>query len=202
MSDLSRATVSRLPRYLRLLEEVEGQSETVSSDALADSAGVNAANVRRDLSDLGFQGTRGVGYSVPALRDRIRRELGIEHRRRVAIVGAGNLGTALARYSGLAKRGFDVVALYDIDPDRIGETVGSVRVSDVSAMTSDAGKHRFDMAILAVPATAAQSVTESLISAGIASILNFAPARVTVPDGVAVRQVDLSTELQILSYYG
>lgn len=202
MSELSRATVSRLPRYLRLLEEMDGQSETVSSDALAHSAGVNAANVRRDLSDLGFQGTRGVGYSVPALRDRIRRELGIENRRRVAIVGAGNLGTALARYSGLAKRGFDVVAVYDIHPDRIGNEVGTVTISDLAEMPSDAGRNLFDMAILTVPASAAQLVTDALISAGVASILNFAPARVTVPDGVAVRQVDLSTELQILSYYG
>lgn len=202
MSDLSRATVSRLPRYLRLLEELDGQGETVSSDALAHAAGVNAANVRRDLSDLGFQGTRGVGYSVPALRDRIRRELGIENRRRVAIVGAGNLGTALARYSGLAKRGFDVVAVYDIDPERVGDEVGSVTISHLSAMPADANRHLFDMAILAVPAPAAQSVTDALIAAGINCILNFAPARVSVPDGVAVRQVDLSIELQILSYYG
>ena len=202
MSDLSRATVSRLPRYLRLLEELDGQGETVSSDALAYAAGVNAANVRRDLSDLGFQGTRGVGYSVPALRDRIRRELGIENRRRVAIVGAGNLGTALARYSGLAKRGFDVVAVYDIDPDRIGEKVGDVTIADLAAMPSDVRGREFDMAILAVPAAAAQSVADALIAAGLASILNFAPARVSVPDGVAIRQVDLSTELQILSYYG
>ena len=202
MSGLSRATVARLPRYLRLIEDHEGTNETVSSEALASAAGVNAANVRRDLSDLGFQGTRGVGYSAPALRDRIRRELGIENRRKVAIIGAGNLGTALARYSGLSKRGFDVVAIYDIDKDRIGQLVGDVKVQDFSEMQSDCGFDCFDMAILAVPATTAQSVSEDLVNAGIASILNFAPIRVTVPDGVAVRQVDLSTELQILSYYG
>jgi redox-sensing transcriptional repressor len=201
MSGLSRATVSRLPQYLRLLEDLEG-SETVSSEALAEAAGVNAANVRRDLSDLGFQGTRGVGYSVPNLRDRIRRELGIENRRRVAIIGAGNLGTALARYHGLTKRGFDVVAIYDVDRRRIGALVSDVKVQDIEEMPRDCGEGLFDMAIIAVPARAAQSVAEGLVDAGIRSLLNFAPVRVNVPDEVAVRQVDLSTELQILSYYG
>ena len=202
MSGLSRATVARLPRYLRLIEDNESAHETVSSEALAAAAGVNAANVRRDLSDLGFQGTRGVGYSAPALRDRIRRELGIEERRKVAIIGAGNLGTALARYTGLSKRGFDVVAIYDVDPQRIGQLVDELKIQDLSEMPADCSFGCFDMAILAVPASAAQAVSDDLVGAGIASILNFAPVRVMVPDKVAVRQVDLSTELQILSYYG
>lgn len=201
MSGLSRATVTRLPQYLRLLEELGGR-DTVSSGALAEAAGVNAANVRRDLSDLGFQGTRGVGYSVPSLRDRIRRELGIEARRQVAIVGAGNLGTALARYNGLAKRGFDVVAIYDVDKRRIGASIADVKVQDLADMPTDIGDGLFDMAIIAVPARAAQSVAEGLVGAGVNSLLNFAPTRVSVPEHVAVRQVDLSTELQILSYYG
>jgi len=201
MSGISRATVARLPHYLRLLEDKE-TGETISSDLLAEAAGVNAANVRRDLSDLGFQGTRGVGYSVPDLRARIRRELGIERRRKVAIIGAGNLGTALARYGGLARRGFDVVAIYDVDADRIGEVIGDIEVRDMTVMPSNCRSGLFDMAILAVPARAAQSAAESLVGAGVRSLLNFAPARVAVPDHVAVRQVDLSTELQILSYYG
>ncbi len=199
---MSRATVARLPRYLRLLESLGGQVETVASEALAEAAGVNAANVRRDLSDLGFQGTRGVGYSVPALRDRIKRELGIESRRQVAIVGAGNLGTALARYTGLSKRGFDVVAIYDIDPARIGEKVGDVTIKPLAKASVDCRAGRFDMAILAVPAGAAQSVADELVDAGISAMLNFAPVRVVVPEDVAAHQVDLSTELQILSYYG
>lgn len=201
MNGISRATVARLPHYLRLLEDKEA-GETISSDLLAEAAGVNAANVRRDLSDLGFQGTRGVGYSVPDLRARIRRELGIERRRKVAIIGAGNLGTALARYGGLAKRGFDVVAIYDVDSNRIGESIGDIEVRDMSVMPSNCQSGLFDMAILAVPARAAQSAAESLVGAGVRSLLNFAPTRVAVPDDVAVRQVDLSTELQILSYYG
>lgn len=202
MSEISHATVSRLPRYLNLLDELEGTQETVSSDDLAASAGVHAANVRRDLSDLGFQGTRGVGYSVTALGDRIRKELGIESRRLVAIVGAGNLGTALARYDGLARRGFDVTAIYDTDPDRIGQSIGNVKIQQMENMPVDCKVGCFDMAILAVPASAAQSVTDLLVAEGVRSILNFAPVRVNVPEGVAVRQVDLSTELQILSYYG
>lgn len=201
MSGLSRATVARLPQYLRLLEDIE-TGDTISSDLLAEAAGVNAANVRRDLSDLGFQGTRGVGYSVPNLRDRIRRELGIDKRRRVAIVGAGNLGTALARYAGLTKRGFDVMAIYDVDQERIGSLIGDVKVQDMAEMPDDCAQGLFDMAIIAVPARAAQSVAEGLVEAGISSLLNFAPVRVHVPDDVPVRHVDLSTELQILSYYG
>ena len=201
MSGISRATVARLPQYLRLLEDKE-TGETISSDLLAEAAGVNAANVRRDLSDLGFQGTRGVGYSVPDLRTRIRRELGIDRRRKVAIIGAGNLGTALARYGGLARRGFDVVAVYDVDRDRIGKQIGDIRIRDMAEMRPNCESGLFDMAILAVPAPAAQSAAESLVSAGVSSLLNFAPTRIAVPDDVAVRQVDLSTELQILSYYG
>lgn len=202
MSGLSRATVSRMPRYLRLLDDVRESKSTVSSVELADAAGVNPANVRRDLSDLGFQGTRGVGYSVADLRSRIQKELGIEGRRRVAIVGAGNLGTALARYTGLTQRGFDVVAVYDVDPERIGRHIGDVMIKDAGSIEDDCRDGVFDMAILAVPASAAQKVADQLVAAGVASILNFAPVRVTGPDEVPVRQVDLSTELQILSYYG
>lgn len=202
MTGLSNATVGRLPRYLRLLDDRERAEETVSSEDLADIAGVSAANVRRDLSDLGFQGIRGVGYSVPALRDRIRRELGIQERRLVAIVGAGNLGTALAQYTGLGESGFDVAAIYDVDPDRIGKDIADVQVQHFADMPGDCEGGCFDMAILAVPAGVAQKVAEQLVENGIRSILNFAPSRVAVPQGVALRQVDLSTELQILSYYG
>jgi len=202
MIGLSRATVSRMPRYLRLLDDLRESQSTVSSGELADAAGVFPANVRRDLSDLGFQGTRGVGYSVADLRSRIKKELGLDRRRRVAIIGAGNLGTALARYSGLTQRGFDVVALYDVDPARVGEKVGDVIVREASIMATDCTQGLFDMAILAVPASSAQQVADNLVAAGVSSILNFAPVRVTVPEDVAVRQVDVSTELQILSYYG
>jgi len=202
MRVLSRATVSRMPRYLRLLDDIREAQATVSSDELAEAAGVNPANVRRDLSDLGFHGTRGVGYAVGDLRSRIQRELGIDHRRKVAIVGAGNLGTALAGYSGFRQRGFDVAAIYDISSERVGRLVGDVIVTDAGRIGHDCATGLFDMAILAVPATSAQRVAEELVSAGVSSILNFAPVRVIVPNDVPVRHVDLSTELQILSYYG
>ncbi|HLV91212.1 MAG TPA: redox-sensing transcriptional repressor Rex [Acidimicrobiia bacterium] len=201
MSELSPATVARLPRYLRLLEE-HSSSETVSSAVLAEAARVTAANVRRDLASLGFQGTRGVGYSTADLAARIRRELGLEKRRRVGIIGAGNLGTALAGYTSLPKRGFDVTALYDNDPRRIGVEVAGLTIRDMANVPDDAADGLFDMAILAVPASAAQTVADLLVNAGIRSMLNFAPVRIEVPEGVAVRQVDLSHELQVLSYYG
>jgi redox-sensing transcriptional repressor len=202
MSGLPKATVVRLPRYLRLLEDLAPSRDTVSSDDLALAAGANAANVRRDLSHLDFHGVRGLGYSVRDLRDRIRTELGIDNRRRVIIIGAGNLGRALANYGGLAKRGFDVVGVYDNAPKRIGVSIGGVEVRDVGGLETDRESGDFDMAILAVPANAAQQVTDRLVKAGVRLILNFAPVRVRVPDDIQVRQVDLSTELQILSYYG
>lgn len=202
MKELPRATVVRLPRYLRLLEDVEHTKETVSSEQLAEAAGVNAANVRRDLLYLDFHGVRGVGYSIAGLRDRLREELGIAARREVAIVGAGNLGRALANYGGLGRRGFDVVAIYDKDPDKVGSPIGAVTVQDLSSLATDCQGGCFDMAILAVPASSAQQVANDLVDAGIEAMLNFAPVRVEVPDGVSVRQVDLSMELQVLSYYG
>ena len=145
---------------------------------------------------------RGVGYSVYQLRDRIRQELGIADRKRVAIVGAGNLGKALANYGGLGKRGFDVVAVYDSDTRKVGSAVGPVSVQSMDELTADCSDGKFDMAIVAVPDTAAQRVANQLVDAGIQSILNFAPVRLDVPDSVSRRQVDLSMELQVLSYYG
>ncbi|HLF59895.1 MAG TPA: redox-sensing transcriptional repressor Rex [Acidimicrobiia bacterium] len=201
MSELPKATVVRLPRYLRLLEDLESK-ETVSSVELAEAAGANAANVRRDLSHLDFHGVRGVGYSVPDLTYRIRQELGIADRRQVAIVGAGNLGRALAAYGGLSRRGFDVTAVYDTDTRKVGTRAGRVEVRNFHDMAKDCQGGCFDMAILAVPAVSAQQVADRLVALGIKSILNFAPVRVNVPSSVTVRQVDLSMELQVLSYYG
>lgn len=200
--EVPKATVVRLPRYLRLLDDIDSGRDVVSSEELAVAAGANAANVRRDLSHLDFHGVRGLGYSVSELRTRIRQELGITERQRVAIVGAGNLGRALANYAGLSRRGFDVVALYDTDAKKIGSKVGSVKIQDLDGLDGDCQAHSFEIAILAVPAVAAQQVAERLVDHGIRSILNFAPVRVKVPETVSVRQVDLSMELQVLSYYG
>jgi redox-sensing transcriptional repressor len=202
VTEVPKATVVRLPRYLRLLEDLDSSREVVSSEELAVAAGANAANVRRDLSHLDFHGVRGIGYSVHELTARIRSELGIASRRRVAIIGAGNLGRALANYGGLSRRGFDVVALYDTDSKKIGSKVGSVIIQHLDVLDSDREAETFEIAILAVPGVAAQQVTERLVKHGIHSILNFAPVRVNVPETVSVRQVDLSMELQVLSYYG
>ncbi len=202
MNEIPKATVVRLPRYLRLLEDLATSKDVVSSEELAAAAGANAANVRRDLSHLDFHGVRGIGYSVAELKERIRRELGIAERQRVAILGAGNLGRALANYGGLSRRGFDVVALYDTDVRKIGSKVGSITIQDLDVLDGDCSSKSFEIAILAVPAVAAQQVADRLVGHGIRSILNFAPVRINVPDKVSVRQVDLSMELQVLSYYG
>jgi redox-sensing transcriptional repressor len=202
VNEIPKATVVRLPRYLRLLEDLATSKDVVSSEELATAAGANAANVRRDLSHLDFHGVRGIGYSVAELKARIRQELGIAERQRVAILGAGNLGRALANYAGLSRRGFDVVALYDTDIRKIGSKVGSITIQDLDLLDGDCTSKSFEIAILAVPAVAAQQVADRLVEHGIRSILNFAPVRVNVPDKVSVRQVDLSMELQVLSYYG
>ncbi|MGH8912978.1 MAG: redox-sensing transcriptional repressor Rex [Acidimicrobiia bacterium] len=202
MNEVPKATVVRLPRYLRLLEDLDQSRDVISSEELAVAAGANAANVRRDLSHIDFHGVRGIGYSVNELKERIRQELGIAQRRRVAIVGAGNLGRALANYAGLSRRGFDVVALYDTDAKKVGSQIGSVTIQHLDVLDGDCQDKNFEIAILAVPAVAAQQVAERLVEHGIHSILNFAPVRVKVPETVSVRHVDLSMELQVLSYYG
>jgi redox-sensing transcriptional repressor len=199
---IPQATVARLPLYLRALEEFAVErAATISSDALAARAGVNAAQVRKDLSYLGSYGTRGVGYDVAYLVREINRQLGLGQARRVAIIGAGRLGQALGGYGGLPARGFNVVAAFDNDPGKIGQPVGPVQVRPVADMAGILAGERVAIAIVTTPASAAQSVVDSAVSAGVKSILNFAPTTVSVPAGVALRQVDLGIELQILSFY-
>ncbi len=205
---IPEATVARLPLYLRALQQLRAlralpgtEGGTVSSDALAEAAGVNSAKVRKDLSQLGSYGTRGVGYDVEYLMYQISRELGLTRRRAVAIVGMGNLGQALAKYSGFTGRGFLVAVLADCDPTRVGSRIGGIPVSDVRALPEVARAQRVSIGVIATPAQAAQEVCDRLVGAGVASILNFAPVRLTVPDGVDVRKVDFSLELQILAFH-
>lgn len=198
---IPEATVTRLPLYLRVLGEAAASTDTISSESLAARAGVNAAQVRKDLSYLGSYGTRGVGYDVDYLMRQISRRLGLDADRHVAIVGAGNLGSALAGYGGFATRGFHVVAAFDADPAKVGTKVGTVAVDHVSSMLQVLKDKRVDIAVITTPATAAQSVVDTLVAAGVGCILNFAPTTVVVPDQVALRQVDLGIELQILSVY-
>ena len=196
------ATVARLPLYLRsLLEGQHAGLTTISSERLAELAGVNAAKVRKDLSYLGSYGTRGVGYDVEYLLFQMRRELGLTQDWPVVIVGLGNLGHALANYVGFGERGFPVVALCDADERVVGTTVTGLVVQHIDALPELAEQHRIAIGVIATPASAAQDVADVLVAAGVSSILNFAPTVISVPDDVSLRKVDLAVELQILSFY-
>ncbi|HEX6674752.1 MAG TPA: redox-sensing transcriptional repressor Rex [Actinomycetes bacterium] len=199
---IPEATVARLPVYLRCLTEIaERGTHTVSSEQLAEAAGVNAAKVRKDLSYLGSYGTRGVGYDVEYLIYQVRRELGLEQAWPVVIVGAGNLGRALANYGGFESRGFRIAAMVDANPEVVGTSVGTMTVEHIDDLDTVVKEHQIAIGVITTPATAAQEVCDRLVAAGIGSILNFAPALLQVPAGVSLRKVDLSTELQILSFH-
>ena len=198
---IPEATVARLPVYLRSLYELSDGPGTISSERLAEMAGVNAAKVRKDLSYLGSYGTRGVGYDVEYLLYQISRELGLTQDWPVAIVGLGNLGHALANYRGFMARGFRVVALFDAEPTKVGEHVGDLVISHLDGLAGLAASLGVAIGVIATPATAAQDVADRLVAAGVGSILNFAPVVLSVPAHVSVRKVDLSIELQILSFY-
>jgi redox-sensing transcriptional repressor len=199
---IPEATVARLPVYLRSLLEVAAEgTETISSETLAEMAGVNAAKVRKDLSYLGSFGTRGVGYDVQYLLFQMSAELGLNQDWPVLIVGVGYLGHALANYGGFGQRGFTVAALIDADPARVGEKIGDVVVHAMDDLDAVVRDHGIAIGVIAVPAAAAQDVADKLVAAGVRSILNFAPVTLVVPEDVEVRKVDLAVELQILSFY-
>jgi len=196
------ATVARLPVYLRALHVLaEGGRATVSSEALAELVGGGSAKVRKDLSHLGSYGTRGVGYQVEELVFHISRELGLTQGWAVVLVGVGNLGHALAGYGGFTSRGFRMAALLDSDPERVGEVIAGQRVRPVADLDAVVRETGVSIGVIATPGGPAQDVCDRLVAAGITSILNFAPVVLQVPDGVHVRKVDLSVELQILSFH-
>jgi len=199
---IPEAALGRLPVYLRILIDLSTEGTTqVSSEQLAELAAVNAAKVRKDLSYLGTYGTRGVGYDVAFLSYQIKRELGLNQSWPVVIVGAGNLGQALANFTGISERGFDVVGVVDKDESKIGTVVGGVRVRHADELAQIVNSHKVAIGIIATPAQHAQEAADALVRAGIGSIMNFAPTVVSVPREVNVRKVDLALELQILSYY-
>jgi redox-sensing transcriptional repressor len=199
---IPEATVNRLPLYLRaLVEAAEAKEATISSERLAERAGVNAAKVRKDLSFIGSYGTRGVGYDVEVLLFEIRRELGLTQDWPVVIIGLGNLGHALANYRGFGARGFEIVGLVDTDPDKVGEVVAGIRVRPLEDLGEIVAESTPAIGIIATPASVAQDVADRLVAAGVSSILNFAPTVLAVPDNVSVRKVDLAIELQVLSFY-
>ncbi len=198
---IPRATVARLPAYLRYLDSLGPGRQTVQSSDLASASGVNAAKVRKDLSYIGAAGVRGVGYDVEELRALILRKLGLSTDLTVVLVGAGNLGSALARYKGFDNRGFHIVSVYDIDPKRVGKRIAGIEIRHLDHLEEDLRQTAADIGIIATPASEAQGVADRLTGAGIPGILNFAPTVINVPAWATVRQVDLATELQILAFY-
>ncbi|WP_375482248.1 redox-sensing transcriptional repressor Rex [uncultured Jatrophihabitans sp.] len=196
------ATVARLATYLRVLTTFGDDAiSTVSSEELASAAGVNSAKLRKDLSYLGSYGIRGVGYDVGTLTEQISRTLGLTVHHSVALIGVGNLGQALAGYAGFASRGFRIAALLDADRTRVGSRMRGLTVRDIGDLEDVLAEHAITIAVLAVPGSAAQSVCDRLVQAGVSSILNFAPVVLSVPAHVHLRKVDLAAELQILSFH-
>lgn len=202
MRKIADSTVRRLSLYLRFLEEFEGQGiETISSGALAGRAGTTSAQVRKDLSFFGSFGKRGLGYSVAELAQALRQILGLTRPYRVALIGAGKIGSALVQNRGFRRHGFEFVSIFDRDPGKIGEELGGVRVENVAYLEASLGKHPADIAVLVTPAEVAQSVADRLVGLGIKSILNFAPLQLVVPADVTVKTVNFALELEALAYH-
>ncbi|HTC24947.1 MAG TPA: redox-sensing transcriptional repressor Rex [Gemmatimonadales bacterium] len=201
MRKVAESTVRRLSLYLRFLEEFEEQgTDTISSEALASRGGTTSAQVRKDLSFFGSFGKRGLGYAVPELAGRLREILGLERRYRVAMIGAGKIGSALVQYRGFKQRGFDIVAIFDADPAKIGRQWNGLAVQDIATLEAELSRQPVDMAVLVTPSEAAQAVTDRLVRLGVRAILNFAPLQLTVPTDVVVKTVNLALELETLSY--
>lgn len=199
---MPQASVERLPGYLRVLTDLTARGVTsASSQQLAELAGVGPAQLRKDLSHLGSHGRRGVGYDVDTLRERVQTALGLVVELRVAIVGAGNLGHALANYSGFGARGFTVAALLDSSPDLVGTEVAGVVVEDVARLAEVVRDLDVSIVVIATPGEHAQGVCDVVVAAGVREILNFAPRALQVPDDVELRSVDLGSELQILAFH-
>jgi len=202
MERVPEQTINRLPIYLRCLVQAASLNmPVINSLGLASMAGTNAAQVRKDLSYLGELGTRGIGYDVESLIAHISRELGLTASRRVAIVGFGRLGGALLGYSGFRARGFEIVAVFDADPSKVGTEVAGLTVRPAGELEVGLAEDGVEIVLLTTPAGVAQALTDRIVAAGVRAILNFAPVTLDVPDGVKVRPVDLSVELQVLSFH-
>lgn len=199
---ISELTTNRLSIYLRCLNEIAASgANTVSSKTLADCYHLNSAQIRKDLAYFGEFGVRGVGYTVETLRDHIKRILGLDKEHRVGIVGAGRLGTALADYYGFRKANFEIVALFDADPKRIGKKVGDVEVKDIKSFAAVVKRDKIEVAVIAVPAEAAKDALDIVMKAGIRAVMNFAPVALKAPPGVKLKTIDLTTSLESLSYF-
>ena len=200
-TNIPPATVQRLPLYLQCLEQLDTNSVGISSKKIADIAKVNDAQVRRDLSYLGTLGTRGVGYDVSTLRKQLELELGLVDGLSAIIIGIGNLGSALAEYQGFKEKGFKIVGLFDSDSKKLNKQIGSLSIKALSEIKDTCQKYNVSIGIIATPEKVAEEIASKLIDCGIKSILNFAPVMLKNKPGIQIRSVDLSQELQILSYY-
>jgi|TARA_B100000809_G_scaffold263420_1_gene316634 redox-sensing transcriptional repressor len=198
---ISESAVRRLSLYLRILEDLERKGRnTVSSEEMSGRSATTAAQVRKDLSLFGSFGKRGLGYAVTELAERLKKILGLDRRWRVALVGAGRIGSALMEYGGFAERGYDVVAIFDSDASKVGGKWGGLCVRDISEFEAVSNDESVEMVILAIPVEAVPSVMEHVEKAGVRGILNFAPTKLKVPLGVAVKDVNMVMELEALSF--
>jgi len=201
MRRIADSTVRRLSLYLRFLEEFEHQGQaTVSSDALATRGGTTSAQVRKDLSFFGSFGKRGLGYPVQELAAKLRGILGLDRPYRLAVVGAGKIGSALVQYRGFRQRGFQIIAIFDNDPAKAGRTFDGLQVRSTSDLETVLCADPVDIGVIVVPGDQAQSVAERLVQCGVKAILNFAPAQLTVPEDISLKNVNLTLELEALSF--
>ncbi len=201
MKRIAESSVRRLSLYLRYLEGFAARGHlTVSSEELATSGGTTSAQVRKDLSSFGSFGTRGLGYTVPELMTQLREILGVGRDWRVVIVGAGKIGAALAQYHGFRQHGFHVVGIFDANKTRVGQLLEGIKIRDTAHFERDVRTLKPHIGIMTVPAEAAQPTAHKLVKAGVRAILNFAPANLQVPDGVTVRNVNMASELEVLTY--
>jgi redox-sensing transcriptional repressor len=194
--------IGRLPIYLRALQRMSAQGmKTTSSQELGDYVGISAAQIRKDISQFGEFGKQGTGYSIPFLMDKLREILKVNRMWDVAIVGLGDMGHALARYGGFGERGFRVAMLFDSDPAKVGDKVGSFVIEDISQLVERVRTCKIKLAMVAVPAASAQEVADKLVQAGVKAILNYAPTVLSVPEHVHVQHIDPSTHLQRMTFY-
>jgi redox-sensing transcriptional repressor len=203
LEQVSELTTNRLSVYLRCLNELEAAGvKTSSSQALAERFHLNAAQIRKDLAYFGEFGVRGVGYYVRDLKRHLRQILGLDRKLRVAIIGAGNLGLALADYPGFRQEGFEIAALFDSVKEKVGQkSRGGVPILDIHDLKKQAKRDAISIAVVAVPASSAQRVVDQVVAAGIKAVLNFSPGALKVPADVKLKSVDLTVSLESLSFY-
>jgi len=199
---IPQPTIERLPIYYRCILQMQEEGiKTVSSEELGKRIGINSAQIRKDLTYFGEFGRRGIGYEIQSLIEDIMQILGLTKERKMVLVGVGNLGTALIRYSGFSDEKFHIIAAFDSNPEKIGQTVEGIKVYDLELLDKIIEEEKVEIGVVTVPAGDAQRVVDSLVEAGVNGVLNFAPTQVVVPPNIQLRDVDLGVEILRLSYY-